>query len=392
MELFLAGRDQIPASVLAHSPSHFLQSDFWASFKEAQGWKAIRVYGTYNPRQYLPSWTGGEELGFSCSILTRSFSLPLVGRFSLAYVPMGVELGDSPEILADAMAYGRFLSNFSDNLRAFLDKRTICLRFDVPVDLPSLEERSQYRRTIPCRLAPDNIQPPDTVLVDLSAPVEEILSRMKSKWRYNIRLAEKKGVEVRRCGAEAIDVFYSLYETTSRRDGIAIHHKGYYQDLLRRSAVGANLENDTNGGATSSLETSLHEVPARVDLYVASYRDEPLAAIITLFSGREAVYLYGASSNSHRNLMPAYLLQWRAMQDARAAGCMVYDLYGIPPTDDPEHPMHGLYRFKTGFGGQNVHRPGSVDIPLSSLYRFYVLGERVRNFWYKRVKKLLAGR
>ncbi|MBR2362892.1 MAG: peptidoglycan bridge formation glycyltransferase FemA/FemB family protein [Spirochaetaceae bacterium] len=374
MEFFLAGRDQIPAALLEHSPSHFLQSDFWASFKEAQGWKAIRVYGHYNPRQYLPDWTGAEELGFSCSILTRSFSLPLVGKFSLAYVPMGVELGDSPEILADAMVYGRLLSDFSDSLRVFLDKRTICLRFDVPVDLPSLEERSRYRRDIPCRLAPDNIQPPDTVLVDLAAQPEEILSRMKSKWRYNIRLAEKKGVEVRRCGAEAIDVFYSLYETTSRRDGIAIHHKDYYHDLLLHSS-GA----ESNGSAS-------------VSLYVASYQGEPLAAIITLFAGREAVYLYGASSNSHRNLMPAYLLQWRAMQDAKAAGCLVYDLYGIPPTDAPGHPMHGLYRFKTGFGGQNIHRPGSVDIPLSPVYHGYVLGERLRNFWYKRVKKLLAGR
>ena len=90
MELFLAGKDQIPASLLGHAPSHFLQSDFWASFKEAQGWKAIRVYGTYNPRQYLEGWNGAAELGFSCSILTRSFSLPLVGEFSLAYFRMGV--------------------------------------------------------------------------------------------------------------------------------------------------------------------------------------------------------------------------------------------------------------------------------------------------------------
>ncbi len=374
MELFLAGRDQIPAAVLEDSPSHFLQSDFWASFKEGHGWTAIRVYGRYSPRQYLPGWTGAEELGFTCSVLARGFSLPLAGRFSLAYVPMGVELGKSPEILADPVAYGRFLSDFSDILRKFIDKRALCIRFDVPVDLRSLEERLAYRRDIPCRLAPDNIQPPDTVLVDLTASPEEILSRMKGKWRYNIRLAEKKGVEVRRCGAEAVDAFYQLYETTSRRDGIAIHHKGYYQDLLQRSCGAA-----ADGGAS-------------VGLYVASWQGEPLAAIITLFAGREAVYLYGASSNSHRNLMPAYLLQWRAMQDAKAAGCTVYDLYGIPPTDDPGHPMHGLYRFKTGFGGQNIHRPGSVDIPLGPLYRFYVVGERLRNFWYKRVKKLLAGR
>ena len=237
----------------------------------------------------------------------------------------------------------------------------------------SLEEREAYRKTIPCRFAPDNIQPPDTVLVDLTATEDEILGRMKSKWRYNIRLAEKKGVEVRRGAVKDIEIFYDLYKTTSRRDGIAIHNKEYYLDLLER------------GQSVASKDT-------RVDLYIASYQGEPLAAIITLFAGVEAVYLYGASSNSHRNLMPAYLLQWVAIKDAKAAGCKVYDMYGIPPTDDEGHPMHGLYRFKTGFGGKIVHRPGSLDIPLSPLYGFYVLGERGRNFWYKRVKKLLVGR
>lgn len=376
MELYLSAQELGLGNAEGFSgaipePTHFLQTDFWASFKEAHGWKQLRIYGAYNPVTYLSHWTGAQRVAFTCSILIRSFSLPVVGQVSLAYIPMGVELSQTPEIMSESLVYGRFLSDFSYSLRSFLGKNTLCIRLDIPVDLYSLEERDSYRRTIPCRFAPDNIQPPDTVLVDLTASLEEILARMKSKWRYNIRLAEKKGVQVRRSSLEEIDVFYDLYKTTSQRDGIAIHHKDYYRDLLER-------------GQGDSV--------AKVDLYIASYGDEPLAAIITLLAGTEAVYLYGASSNSHRNLMPAYLLQWKAMEAARAAGCRVYDMYGIPPTDDENHPMHGLYRFKTGFGGQVVHRPGSLDIPLSPLYKLYILGERLRNFWYKRIKKLLAGR
>jgi lipid II:glycine glycyltransferase (peptidoglycan interpeptide bridge formation enzyme) len=110
-----------------------------------------------------------------------------------------------------------------------------------------------------------------------------------------------------------------------------------------------------------------------------------LAGIVTLFRGGEGVYLYGASSNLHRNLMAPYALQWKAMQDARESGCSFYDLFGIPPSDNPDHPMAGLYRFKTGFigdngaGGRIIHRPGSWDYPCRPLLTFCFKGaEKLR--------------
>ena len=90
--------------------------------------------------------------------------------------------------------------------------------------------------------------------------------------------------------------------------------------------------------------------------------------------------------------MPAYLVQWTAIKDAKAFGSKIYDFYGMPPTDDENHPMHGLYLFKTGFGGAHVHRPGSFDIPLSSLYSFYTLAENARAFWNKKILKKIRGR
>lgn len=200
---------------------------------------------------------------------------------------------------------------------------------------------------------------------------------MKPKWRYNIRLAEKKGVEVKREGVEAIETFYALYLETARRDGIAIHPLSYYRELF----------------AAAEREAASGTIPRPVlSVWVARHEGKPIAAIITLFHGQQAIYLYGASSGEQRNLMPAYALQWHAIEAAKAEGCSEYDFFGIPPDSDPSHPMAGLYLFKTGFGGDILHRVGSVDFPCMPLaYAIFRKAESIRLFWFKRVKKMLKG-
>jgi lipid II:glycine glycyltransferase (peptidoglycan interpeptide bridge formation enzyme) len=207
----------------------------------------------------------------------------------------------------------------------------------------------------PFKRAAADVQPPDTVLVDLSRPTETILGEMKPKWRYNIRLAEKKGVTVRRADEAELPVFYTLFRETAKRDGIAIHSLDYYAGLF-------SLCREYREGALAGVLPD-RSVRPDIRLYIAAEGGEDLAAIITLFRGTKAVYLYGASSDHKRNLMAPYALQWKAIEDARAAGCLEYDLFGIPPRDDPKHPMAGLYRFKTGFGGTIIHRNGSWDYP-----------------------------
>ena len=172
---------------------------------------------------------------------------------------------------------------------------------------------------------------------------------------------------------EAFDKFYKLFQETSERDGVSFHGKDYYIDLLKR---GAKSENEN----------------PRITLYLAKHEEDYLAGIITLFCGREAVYLYGASGNVKRNLMPAYLLQWTAIQDAKKYGSPCYDFYGMPPTGDENHPMHGLYLFKTGFGGQNTHRIGSYDFPLKKYYSLYLTAEKLRAWWFRKVVKKLHHR
>ncbi|MCL1930352.1 MAG: peptidoglycan bridge formation glycyltransferase FemA/FemB family protein, partial [Treponema sp.] len=214
----------------------------------------------------------------------------------------------------------------------------------------------------PFKHAAADIQPPDTVLVDITPPPEQILAAMKAKWRYNIGLAEKHGVAVTLHGGQDIDIFYRLLTETAQRDGIAVHSVEYYRALFE-------------------------ECPD-LRLYTAEHEGDVLAAIVALFRGKQATYLYGASANVKRHLMGAYALQWKAMRDAREYGCAVYDLFGIPPNDDPHHPMAGLYRFKTGFGGAIVHRSGSWDYPCKPVwYALFSAAERLRKKMRDRRKR-----
>ena len=405
---------------------NFQQTRFWAEFKAAHGWKMIPLDieisripdgRAANEIEKIDSEIekGGvsqdAENGFSrVFVLVRSFAK---GLFSIAYVPM-YPLFQSDSVSAE---FCEVLEKVAFAIQPHLPKNAICVRFDPMLEFDSVSARDDFVREVNAfackngrslKKARVDIQPPDTSLVNLARSEEEILSSMKSKWRYNINLASRKGVVIERVGAESalasvsdssenlpdsnlsvsvrdelfanlskkVDEFYEVYRITSARDGIAIHSKRYYLDLLEK--------------ATREKIDGM-DVPL-VWLYIARHEGDVLGAIMTLVTKREGVYLYGASSNTKRNLMPNFLLQWTAMRDARNAGARYYDLYGIPPTDDERHPMHGLFLFKTGFGGKNVHRVGTFDVPLKSVYAFCSLAERARAWWHKKFLKKIRGR
>ncbi|MCR4940631.1 MAG: peptidoglycan bridge formation glycyltransferase FemA/FemB family protein [Treponemataceae bacterium] len=352
------------------NPFHFLQTEFWASFKGLHGWTPF----------FFEAWAKKDDLtiDYKITVLVRKLK-----RFiSFAYIPLGLELPDEYRqiISYESMEYSFLLEETAKELKKLLPKSVFCIRFDPPVEFSTNDEREIYlsmykkinSKKITLKKSLTDVQPPDTVLLPLDKSEEELLAKMKPKWRYNIRLAEKKGVTVKPLGAEGIDAFYSVFMETAARDKIAVHAKDYYRSLLELSSKGQKI---------------------KTTLYIAEHEGDVLAGIITLFTETEAVYLYGASSDHKRNLMPAYLLQWTAIKDAKAFGSKVYDFYGIPPTDDENHPMHGLFRFKTGFGGNIVHRVGSLDMPLkAATYKVYILLEKIRSFYFRKVRKLLKRR
>lgn len=347
----------------------FLQTKFWHEFKSNHGWKNYAV----------------DSDGFSVRVMVRSFNAG-IKKISIAYVPMAPEF--NPEIGTEAFA--EKLSELALKIKDVVPENTICIRFDPAIDFENCENRDEFvkknrhlkkdckKNILKIHRSSVNVQPPDTVLLPLSGTEEEILSQMKSKWRYNIRLAAKKGVEVFKYNKNSenfeaeFEEFYKLFMITSERDGVSFHAKDYYLDLLNKDSSQENIE---------------------VNLYIAKHEGDYLAGIITLFCNGEGVYLYGASGNVKRNLMAAYLLQWTAIQDAKKFGCPYYDFYGCPPREDPSHPMHGLFLFKTGFGGKLIHRPGSFDVICRgfdySMYRFL---EKMRAWFFRVLVKKLKGR
>lgn len=349
-----------------------LQSAWWGRVKAASGWTAI-------PR------AAHEPL-----VLTRS-----IGPIRLAYAPHAGNgiLSEAVQHAVESVEPGSATSGetssalLQESLPTFVAtlervgrrgaQTPTLIRWDVPWESPLFPEATA--RGCGLTVAPVRVQPPDTVVLDLSAGSENLLAGMKSKTRYNVRLAEKKGVAVE-CfpmravvdDESALRQWYELYAETAIRDRITIHSFEYYQRVFTTAAV---------------LREEGEAVP-RISLYLATHEEDTLGGIVVASWDGESTYLYGASSNHKRNLMANYLLQWRAIEDAIRAGDDSYDFFGIPPTDDPGHPMHGLYRFKTGFGGRIFHRAGCWDLVVqpvrASLYRS---AERLRQWYYHDMRK-----
>ena len=208
-------------------------------------------------------------------------------------------------------------------------------------------------------LSKQNIQPPRTIIVDIRGSEDEILARMKQKCRYNIRLAEKKGVTVR--AWDDIDSFYKMIQVTGGRDGFGVHSLEYYRRAYE-----------------------LFHPIGMCELLVAEFESKPLAALI-VFARREAKrawYIYGASNDEERSRMPTYLLQWEAMRWARAKGAEEYDLWGVPDEDEAtleaqfenrNDGLWGVYRFKRGFGGELKRAAQAMDKVYDPLlYKLYL--------------------
>ncbi len=326
-----AGRSAWDAFVASCPDGGVLQSSAWAAFKRPAGWRALRV-----------AVGEGDQTLAGAQILLRS--LPL-GVGKLAYVARGPvgECQDGPAAAALWPA-----------IHAVLRKqRAIFLKIEP--NAPPSAELDQRLNNAGFRHIAGHIQPVATLHVDLTPDMTAIAAAQKSKTRYNIGLAARKGVTVGEGTAADLPSIYPLLQETSTRDGFPIHTLDYYASLL-------------------------NNMPGIARLTIARHDGEALAAIFATAFAREAIYLHGASGALKRNLMPTYLIQWDAMQWAKARGCAFYDLWGIPEdvtdieaeAEAQEGGLWGVYRFKRGFGGKLARYAGSYDYVYSPvLYRLW---------------------
>ena len=369
---------------------HFLQTREWGDVKAAHGWQPLLFIWEE------PKIAGGSPRAHSGKLEQPPVAAAMVLKKQILdwgittprcilYVPKGPLLtwGAAPvrrQVLDDLQVLAKrehavFLKIDPDIETGRGVPGDEATRED-PGAAPIVAELKQRRWLF----SNDQIQFRNTVLVDLSLSEADMLSRMKQKARYNIRLAQKKGVRVRSGTVSELPMLYGMYAETSRRDEFVIRSEGYYttvwQKFLRPEA--------------SPTEPFAEALIAEVD-------GQSVAAIFTFYFANRAYYVYGMSREAHRDKMPNQLLQWEAMRRAKVRGCGSYDLWGAPDEFRENHPMWGVFRFKQGLGGEVVRTIGAWDFPASAVwYPIYTrlvprALEIMRSRGRKRIQRLLRG-
>ncbi len=343
------------AFVLGHAQGHLLQTSAWGALKRQFGWRDGGVA--------LLAADGSVRAG-AMLLLQRTAGL------TLAYTPKG-PLTD----WHDHTVTAELLLQLQDSCR-----RAGAALLKVEPDLPDTPDNRARLRSYGLRPSPQTVQPRSTIMLDIAADDEAILQGMKSKWRYNVRLAARKAVTVRPATAADLPAINELLQVTGERDGFAVHSADYY---------------------TTAYELF---VPRHGVYLLAEYAGQPLAAIVVCAVGNMAYYLWGASSDRERNRMPNHALQWAGIQWAKARGATRYDFWGIPdaigqlaqgmrrgdgsgtPSEElpldlealPQGELWGVYRFKQGFGGTVVRTVGAWDLPINPVgYQLYTGGLRL---------------
>jgi peptidoglycan pentaglycine glycine transferase (the first glycine) len=324
-------------SRLAALPSnHLLQSWTWGEFKNRNGWWPRRL-----------AWD--TPVGSAAAQVLQRVG---PGGVQVLYVPKGPALDWDKPVLRGLVL---------DSLEVLARRdRAILIKIDPDVALftgpPGADQPAAAGQALQAELArrgwvasAEQIQFRNTVVLDLRGGEAAVLAGMRQKTRYNVRLAERKGVRVRAGSAADIDLLYRMYAETSVRDGFVIRSLEYYRDAWGRFI---------QAGLAQPL--------------VAEVAGEPVSALIVFRFGQTAWYLYGMSREAQREKMPNHLLQWQAIRWALAQGCTRYDFWGAPDEFVESDPLWGVWKFKEGFGGQVVRQIGAWDYAPSRLtYRLY---------------------
>lgn len=326
--------------LIARLPNaHLLQTWQWGNVKAQVGWKVEPLIWRDDQRQVCAA----------ALLLLRELRLGgFSARLKLAYIPRGPLMDWSdPGLRACVFTELETYARKSGAMFIKMDPEVI-LGWGQP-GTPEAQDES-LGREVEAELTQrgwhysgEQIQFRNTVLLDLKGIEADWLARMKQKTRYNLRLAQRKGVNVRRGTSDDFDLLYHMYAETSVRDGFVIRPQSYYEMVWRNFMA-------------QDMACPL----------IAEVDGEAVAAVFVFWFAGRAWYLYGMSRDLHRDKMPNYLLQWEAMRLAKEKDCQVYDLWGAPEVFDESDSMWGVYRFKEGLGGRVQRSLGAWDYPVQA--------------------------
>ncbi len=312
---------QWDAFVAAQPRAHFLQQSAWGELKRAYDWDAERIALTEN-----------DQIIAGAHLLYRRLPFRLGFMAYLAMGPYALPQSDTAQLWQAIDAAAR------KHGAAFL-------KWEPGIYAP--DEQQPDFSSLHFRESPQTVQPPRTVLIDISGNDDAILARMNQGTRRKIRQSQKNAVRYYEASRADVDIFNAMMQTTGSRNAFGVHAPGYYERAYDLFV--------TNGDAA---------------LILAEHEGDPLAGLMVFAKGQTAWYVYGASSDVKRNLMAAYGVQWAAIQWAKARGCTMYDMWGIPDEDEAaleaqfetrSDGLWGVYGFKRGWGGQVVRALGAWD-------------------------------
>lgn len=331
--------EEYEAFIASHPKGHFAQSSLWGKQKTAWTWRAVAVRD------------GKSAIRGSMAFLIRR--VPGLG-VSMLYACRGPVCDlDDRETFAALMEGARALAR---QYRGYLIK----IDPDVPCEdraFQTLLEEQGFRLQQTGKNF-EGIQPKFVFRLNLEGmDQEKLLASFTQKHRYNIRLALKKGVDVRICGQEMVPEFTRIMVETGVRDNFVTRDASYFSHMLENLGEHARL-------------------------YMAFHEGKPIAGTLAIWFGDKVWYLYGASSNEHRNLMPNYLLQWNMMCWALEKGCRLYDFRGVSGDLSEDNPLYGLYKFKKGFNGTFVEFLGEFDLVLHPVVNRMV---KQATHWYQKL-------
>jgi lipid II:glycine glycyltransferase (peptidoglycan interpeptide bridge formation enzyme) len=349
-ELEIADWDKL----VANNPDggHIYQSKEWSEIKEYNGWEP--VYCIYEATAFLVAFV---LLKKSASILGNIYYCSKGPGFFRNF-------RDDKDSRAHFMEFVNDLKSFAhkhDN-QAILVKLEPELDHDSKIDL----QKSGLQKS------GADLQFKATIFVDLAGSEDEIIGSFKQKTRYNIRLAERKGVKIefRDMDEQGVELMYSLMQATQKRAGFFLRQKDYFGNYWRALA-GAGMG----------------------QLVVATHEGDVLGGVFVTKFGKKAYYKDGGSFETKRNLMAPYLLQWEAIKWAKSKGATSYDLVAVPPKaelENEKHMQHGLYLFKRGFNEEVTEFVGCWDLPVNHS-KFRIWSKQESNFLklYAKMKKNL---
>jgi len=338
---------------------HLLQTSQWAEVKRHSGWTAhYLIWISDGVGLILIASKSGEFEVLKPAAAVLVLERKVLPGLSVMYAPRGPVLEDwanrsnREQILMDLEVFAKKANAIQLKIDPDLERgRGVPGEegsFEDPMGIDFLEELGQRGWLF----STDQIQFRNTVLVDLLENEDQILARMKSKTRYNIRLSGRKGITIRQGDSNDLAGLYQMYANTSVRGGFTIRGEDYYLGLWR----------------TFLGDEPLSEQDPIAQPLIAEYEGLPVAgAVIFRFADR-AWYLHGMSLPEHSEKMAPHLIQWEAMRWAKSQGCTVYDMWGAPDVFDESDSMWGVYRFKRGYGGELTRTIGAWDYPAKPFF------------------------